>query len=801
MNRGKKRKSSRIQNLREQGKDVHYAHLHSPSHGSSSVGLIASEKRSIQVHLKRSAKKGRSIDESFKMAVEDEEEDDLEISEDQWEDFGNQPHSSQWGAHIDSSQSSNFSQEELPFPLAQLTPDEDLYPSMFETLLSSSSSPHSLLLSTTSGSSSSSSLLHLQTPPPLSSQTSYPHHIPPPSLPPPPPPSSLPLPPPPSSLPLSPPPSLPLPPPFPSSLPIPPPPPSSLPLPQPHPSSLVLPQPLPSSLVLPQPPPPHVPQPSLAMPPPADQGEDRPVTFASFVASLDGLGNGNGYFPQQFAIPIVLQSIDDPIPISSFPSKQALYADPGIANLDSLSSDVPPSYAPLFTPNLYSDLQQPFLPSPQKVIEKAQNVYSKMLSIGVCLNCKEEKHVHRSLRCSECSPTSSYSTLWSDENGMDVGDVPQVLSNLTNEEASLISLIVPFMRITFKKGGLNYTGHHICYFQDVNRFAETTILPRSRDQLNVIIVERMTNKGGVTRFRIRPQYLRDALVWLKDNNPYYQHVVVDEDILRDFETTPYIDVPHVQTTELSDEIDDQDTNLEEKKDYDDLDNSTDPHPRDVSVPPPPPSQTPSQDLDLHTQEWYDDPNNREDGIFLPPQRGEDEFFDGIQGLINEVTDTVPSVTTKVKDLDHVDGFFAKAFPTLFPYGTGDYTSHLCLLPTPIAHKVWSRHLMLYKDHRFFLHPTFAFCCWNYKVKKEAVQMSGVYLKHNVDMAHPYSLAELEAMLLEDKGRKILSRTLSSYISGIESTPPFWFKKGQEMRAACQLNGEPPKIFYTFRYFE
>eukprot|EP00919_Chromeraceae_sp_WS-2016_P033859 GHVR01080163.1.p1 GENE.GHVR01080163.1~~GHVR01080163.1.p1 ORF type:complete len:115 (+),score=4.62 GHVR01080163.1:250-594(+) len=72
--------------------------------------------------------------------------------------------------------------------------------------------------------------------------------------------------------------------------------------------------------------------------------------------------------------------------------------------------------------------------------------------------------------------------------------------------------------------------------------------------------------------------------------------------------------------------------------------------------------------------------------------------------------------------------FAKAFPTLFPNGDGDFFAigdrstvrHLSFTE-------WVHHLLQFKDGRFAKHPRFTYMAFNMQIRKRANQVPYIYI--------------------------------------------------------------------------
>ena len=80
-----------------------------------------------------------------------------------------------------------------------------------------------------------------------------------------------------------------------------------------------------------------------------------------------------------------------------------------------------------------------------------------------------------------------------------------------------------------------------------------------------------------------------------------------------------------------------------------------------------------------------------------------------------------------------EGYFSRAFPTLFPKGAGDFSEH-CQNQVTIGN--YFQHLMMYDDNYFAKHPRFRFFALNTEMQWRALQTGRVYVKpsscHSID---------------------------------------------------------------------
>ncbi|KAI3850140.1 hypothetical protein MKX03_011938 [Papaver bracteatum] len=108
------------------------------------------------------------------------------------------------------------------------------------------------------------------------------------------------------------------------------------------------------------------------------------------------------------------------------------------------------------------------------------------------------------------------------------GDVPDVLSGLTDLEKILIARVHPVMSVYRVKGQqYKYGGNVINFVHDVNAIAK--VLPCKPNDLSAILVVKRTGNVLTKEFIVRREYVRQALRWLQENNKYYRDIEISEE--------------------------------------------------------------------------------------------------------------------------------------------------------------------------------------------------------------------------------------------------------------------------------
>ena len=154
------------------------------------------------------------------------------------------------------------------------------------------------------------------------------------------------------------------------------------------------------------------------------------------------------------------------------------------------------------------------------------------LTFSTCVNCHERRINNKlgpvSQKCEECSRNR---VKYSAENNMDPGDdsvVPPELRDLTLVEQAAISQICPVQHICYHPGGQAFSkGSSLSFQQDVQSLVDK--LPRPPEDVGVIVLK---PPGASSGQKATSQKILNALRVLKQINPYYKHITIDEEALQ-----------------------------------------------------------------------------------------------------------------------------------------------------------------------------------------------------------------------------------------------------------------------------
>ncbi|KAK6167006.1 hypothetical protein SNE40_021119 [Patella caerulea] len=180
--------------------------------------------------------------------------------------------------------------------------------------------------------------------------------------------------------------------------------------------------------------------------------------------------------------------------------------------------------------------------------EKFYNKDDKVKKVAT--HCITKTYLHEcSIDCIDnCDYPEGYKALWicftcdskiksgkipaeSVKNNLDPGLVPKQLECLNSLEAHLIALNIPFMKMVnlAKTKQFKVSGETVCIPNNINEV--TKVLPRSEssDQLiRLKLKKRITHKSYYQYEFVSKTKLRDALLFLKENNQYYTEVEFDK---------------------------------------------------------------------------------------------------------------------------------------------------------------------------------------------------------------------------------------------------------------------------------
>ena len=132
--------------------------------------------------------------------------------------------------------------------------------------------------------------------------------------------------------------------------------------------------------------------------------------------------------------------------------------------------------------------------------------------------------------CSRCYADKSQIKMFSAENNMDPGSLPDELIGLTVIEQQLIARISPCINVhMLKHGGIASSGHCVTFLQNVNEPSQ--IFPRLPKEIEMIRIRKQGKNDSCKDFNVRRYKVQAVLIWLKLNNPAYSNIIISQERL------------------------------------------------------------------------------------------------------------------------------------------------------------------------------------------------------------------------------------------------------------------------------
>lgn len=341
--------------------------------------------------------------------------------------------------------------------------------------------------------------------------------------------------------------------------------------------------------------------------------------------------------------------------------------------------------------------------------------------------------------CSTCRRTGDGNNLFTAENNVDVGDVPPVLQGLTLVEKILIARVNPVVSVFRIRGQQRgYSGHVMNFIQRIDGLF--TRLPPRLAQLDSILLLHWQTTDGVAQSSVRSARIRAALIWLKQNNPYYRSIFID--------ATALDDLP--QDGDIGNRL--PDVGL--------------PEDQEPNVGP----DNPGEVADQNNQGQINPscfPNLQQiDTGFLIEQNiiRRLENNQTIQGEID--MGDWPEVMRDPLNEFTTECIVCQAFPTLFPFGRGDSNAPRLRKITP--HK-YSKYLMHYRDGRFANDDRFPYYAFNSLARWDALNCGSVFVRQN-DVGNTTAREILE---LANNPNRDMAGSIMYYGVNLRGTRSFW----------------------------
>ena len=340
------------------------------------------------------------------------------------------------------------------------------------------------------------------------------------------------------------------------------------------------------------------------------------------------------------------------------------------------------------------------------------------------------------------------------DNNLDPGEIPEELRKLTFVEELLIALNHPIVSVyKIKNNQYGYRGNIITFPQDISSMAKA--LPHSIETISKYIIVRRKQCGNFIDFIVNSERLRNALKWLKKNNPFYREIEISQDNLNRLPKNGSV---------LNNILEAQKCNLAEENDSD------------------------SDSEQPNEQEKEEYPNT----IYMSGAASIN--FQNIEQNVKRIIQNQPVIDAPTIESNPVNefsspGFIVKAFPTLFPFGRGDLHESRRLAISP---NEYFKYLMLYKDGRFRNHPRFAYFAMNCLFRWQALKNASICIRKNSALNQINDLDNLKKFLSKNESAY---NSILSYNSNLRSTSSYWKSRTRELLQMIKIIGVPT-IFFT-----
>ncbi len=437
-------------------------------------------------------------------------------------------------------------------------------------------------------------------------------------------------------------------------------------------------------------------------------------------------------------------------------------------NVNVIPSDVAPPLPPPPPPPLLSLPASPPLAmygsdrDPkvfQTILKKQEMVY--------CKNCSEAwfglkpadavscGNFFVTQKCGCCrkkhSKTVLVGELFSAQNKMHPQRPPAFLSRLSDTEEALIALHAPVLRVFRLRGGqLGYSGSCAALTQDVGQVAR--VLPRALNALDMVIFVKTVDGSAENdesvrkQFRVRRRVVHNWLVFLKANNPFYSHIEIDCSALELLPEDSNGGLDHLSPLE------------------------SDVEPNGVTS-----GEISVCVIDGLNENCGNEIEAKRDTILQWPQQSKEA----------------------IKEFKN-PGIFAKCFPSIFPFGTGDPTSSTRSIAVSMSQGI--HHLTKYafiEDERlvwpFAEHKLAPFYAHDVHMRQALLGQSAVFLKQR-DCDFPTSKDELLSALMnpEESGRVL--KLIGRFAGNCLGTNGYWSRRKEELVSLCAQS--PPHLWWT-----
>ncbi|CAK5270706.1 unnamed protein product [Mycena citricolor] len=396
------------------------------------------------------------------------------------------------------------------------------------------------------------------------------------------------------------------------------------------------------------------------------------------------------------------------------------------------------------------------------------------IKLQYCPCCREEGfdiHLTAQEICARCTADTNEVKRWSDANNcnpMPSSRVPPCLQNLTDMEEMLIARTKTIMQVRWTKGRqLSYKDHIINFPQNIENVAAK--LPRLPEDIDIVIIRREgVDLSQHVDYVVRRDKVRDALEYKIAHDPDYANLGAPDEA-----TLSQLPLNGSVVNRLS-------VCREGRQDG-------------QAAMPAGPVQAAAVSGDNDEEGESATTVGGVLNLGNPVREEVTEIRDGanraISGLRYEQTViTAPTVDANPIS-EYTPGYMTRAFPTLFPNGTGDFFA-------PRQRKIelgeYFKHLLRFEGGRFARHQRFPWFAFNTLQRHRVKSQAKIFVKQNHDAGRMTS-EELKALL--EEGDQSIARKMIRYGTKLRGTRAFWHSRRNELTDMIRVKGSP-HLFFT-----
>ena len=143
---------------------------------------------------------------------------------------------------------------------------------------------------------------------------------------------------------------------------------------------------------------------------------------------------------------------------------------------------------------------------------------------------------------------------------------------------------------------------------------------------------------------------------------------------------------------------------------------------------------------------------------------------------------LPGIGTVPLNERRTKGYATLAFPTLFPFGVGDFSQ---TRKHELTWSQWTSHLLHYRDGRFATHRRFPYFLLNTHERDTASRMAGLFVRES---GVQLTVGDLRKMSAKDKQE--VAKNVYKYGATLRNTPAFMGERRKELQSMCEQIGDP-----------